>query len=118
MLQGALSQTASAHIDGEPIALVMFYPETDTRVELCFRAAPAAARHVRRLMRVLQLMATPIADTGVEIVARTWPENLRSRRLARLAGFAPVDEAQTLWRWDHERSGKRAVRRRGKEGGA
>lgn len=110
LLQRQRSDTLSIRIDGEPVAVAMFFPETDTRSELCVLLAPEAARVMRRLVRVAQLTLPRIADHGVTILVRTNPAGAR---MAALAGFRATGEAGGLmiWRGGDEQGGANAVRR-------
>ncbi|WP_155898407.1 hypothetical protein [Aurantimonas coralicida] len=99
VLQHRKSHSVSIRLAGAPIAVAWLFPETPDRVELCTRFSRAARPHMRRLIRICQLMLRPLADHGVVILARVGPEDRTRRRMHRLAGFVPTGKDETELRW-------------------
>ena len=99
MYQARLSDTVAVYAGDELLALAVLFPETETRFELCTQFRPGAARHMRRLIRLCQLMLRPLADHGVVVIARLGREDRTAGRMHRAAGFEPIGEDGRLWQW-------------------
>lgn len=79
------------------LALAMFRRDGWRRIEMALAIAPAAARHMRFLVRATQLTLRPMAETSL-IVAAIHPDNDRGQRMARLVGFRPARlKSPFLW---------------------
>lgn len=115
LLQASLSDTLSVRVDGAPVAVAMLYRESPLVRELCVAFAPTAARHMGRLLRLVQLMAPLLSEDGGVIVARIRTDNAAGWRMARLAGFRPARTRDgRLWVF-HGRRGEGPLRR-GRQG--
>jgi hypothetical protein len=87
------------------LALVMFARHGWRRTEMALAIAPAAAPHLKRLVRMAQLTLTGMAESGV-IVASIHPDNRAGGRMARAVGFRPARlKRKGLWIFRKERHG-------------
>src|SRR5690606_11883823 len=73
----------------EPLALVMLDRQRARRAELAIAFAPAAAAHMRALIRFAQLTLARFAQAGVLVFTRIEPRWRQGGRMARLTGFVP-----------------------------
>lgn len=70
------------------MALVMFGRHGWRRIEMALVIAPAAHRHMRRLVAMAQLTLGAMAETHL-IIASIHPANRAGQRMAAMVGFRP-----------------------------
>lgn len=100
ILQRAKCDTIAYFAGGELLAVAMFFPVRRRLVELALAFAPAAARHMRALVRQAHLTLSRIAQTGVLVFARVEVGYARGARLAGLSGFSPGRlRDRQIWLW-------------------
>lgn len=100
ILQRAKCDTIAFHAGGTLLAVAMLYRMRARRVEMALAIAPAAAAHMRALIRQAQLTLAVIAQTGVLVFARIDEANAQGQRMARLTGFRPGRMRDgTIWLW-------------------
>ena len=89
------------------------------RLEMALAIGPAAAPHLRRLVRLAQMTLGAASQTHL-IVARVHPANQAGARMAAMVGFQPSRLKQAgIWIFKGDRHGCDARRRRqrGAQGG-
>ncbi len=72
----------------DELAVVTFGRHGWRRTEMALAIAPAASRHMRKLVRIAQLTLLAMAETHL-IVARVHPANTAGQRMAVMIGFRP-----------------------------
>lgn len=102
--QSRYAETVAVLRDDVPIAAMMFARHGWRRTEVALAAAPAAAGHMGRLIRMAQLTLFPLAETRL-IVAKVHPANRAGQRMASLVGFRPAKSPPGLWILRSERHG-------------
>lgn len=78
---------------GELLAIAFFGRHGWRRVEMALAIVPAAAPHMRMLVRMAQLTLTAMAETRL-IVLDPWTE--AGRRMALLTGFRPSRRSRLM----------------------
>ena len=104
--------------DGEPLALVMFYPHRRKLAEYAMVVRPPAALHMTGLVRLAHLTLSRMAQEGILVMARVRETDPRAQRMARLVGFGPGRfRDRTIWLW-RMRGNERSNRRPDGQGGS
>ena len=80
------ADSAAVYRDAEPMAVVMFARHGWRRVEMALAVSPAAAPHMKRLVRMAQLTLARMAEDRI-VVAWVDPANTAGQRMAALTGF-------------------------------
>jgi hypothetical protein len=94
------TQASLVLADGEPLALVMFYPQRKNLAEYAMVTRPAAAEHMTALVRLAHLTLSSMAQKGVLVMAKVRETDARAQRMARLVGFGPGRfRDRTIWLW-------------------
>ena len=107
--RGVLAQVRGAdslaiYRGSEPMAVVMLARHGWRRTELAMAIAPAAAPHMRRLVRMAQLTLFRLAQDRL-IVAAVDPSNQAGQRMAMLTGFRRA-RLKSPFLWVYRRSGQ------------
>src|SRR5262249_39597797 len=92
--------------------VAMFARHGWRRTEMALAIAPAAAGHMRRLVRMAQLTLSRLAETRL-IVASIHPANTAGLRMAALTGFRRARmKTARLWVFRRQADGETFGRRR------
>jgi hypothetical protein len=85
---------------GTPIVIASLHRARARRAELAIAFRPAAAAHMRALIRLAQWTLRRLAETGVLVFTRIAPGERQAQRMARLTGFVPGRFADPqIWIW-------------------
>lgn len=91
------ADSAAVYRGAEPMAVVMFARHGWRRVEMALAVSPAAAPHMKRLVRMAQLTLARMAEDRL-VVAYVDPANSAGRRMAMLVGFRRARlKSPALW---------------------
>lgn len=88
-----IAESTAIYRGGELLAVAFFGRHGWRRTEFCLAIAPAAAPHMRRLVRMAQLTLGAIAETRL-IVLDPWTD--AGRRMALLTGFRPARRGRLM----------------------
>jgi len=94
--QSRHAETVAIYRGDEAVAAMMFRRHGWRRTEVAMAAAPFAAGHMGRLIRMAQLTLLPLGQTRL-IVAKVHPANRAGQRMASLVGFRPAKSRPDLW---------------------
>ncbi|CDX54559.1 hypothetical protein MPL1032_190149 [Mesorhizobium plurifarium] len=89
-------ETVGVYLGDECMAVVYFGRHGWRRTEFAMSISPAAAPHMRKLVRIAQLTLFAMADTRL-IVANVHPANRAGQRMAALVGFRAARLKQPGW---------------------
>lgn len=101
--QARNAETIAVYRDELPLAVVYLGPHGWRRTEMALSIAPAAAQHMRFLVRLAQMTLVGLADTRL-IVASVNPANRAGQRMAVLVGFRPARTGNARWVFRNGRS--------------
>jgi len=109
--------TAAVYRGDEPLAIAYFGRHGWRRTEMALSIAPAAAGHMKRLIRMTQLTLKAMAETHI-IVTRIRRGNAAGQRMAMLVGFRRHGDFEPgVWIYREKRHEFTVREQCGEEGG-